>query len=67
MYYKIIEKRIFNCINDFFESKGVDIFDFKDWEISIINSGVIVIGGKLNIGNMVVGKKFKISFKKNEG
>ncbi len=62
MHQKTIEKRIFNCLGDFLESKGIDTSDFKDRETSILNSGVIVTGGNLNTNNMTVGKKSKISF-----
>ena len=66
MHQKTIEKRIFNCLGDFLESKGIDTSDFKDRETSILNSGVIVTGGNLNTNNMAVGKKSKINFSKKK-
>lgn len=48
-------------LEDFFDSKNIDFFEFKEREISIFNNGVFVIGGNLKVDNIVVGKKFKIN------
>ena len=65
-YFKTIEKRIFNTIADFLDSKNIDSSEFKERETSILNQGVIVTGGNLNTGNIAVGKKAKIGFGKKE-
>lgn len=63
MYMKIIEKRVFNFIEDFLQTKNIDTSEFKERETSILNNGIIVTGnGKLESKNIAVGKKSKINF-----
>lgn len=66
-YIKTIEKRIFNLIGDFLDSKNIDTSEFKERETNILNQGVIVTGGNLSGENIAVGKGSKIDFgKKNK-
>lgn len=60
-YFKIIEKRIFNMLEDFLDSKNIDSSEFKERETSILNNGVLVTGGNLKADNIAVGKKSKIN------
>ncbi len=63
-YMKIIEKRIFNLICEFLDSKNIDTSEFKERETNILNQGVIVTGGNLSGENIAVGKSSKIDFSK---
>lgn len=65
-YFKIIEKRLFNLVGDFLDSKNIDASEFKERETSILNQGVIVTGGNLSGENIAVGKNSKISFGKKK-
>lgn len=65
-YFKTIEKRLFNLIGDFLDSKNIDSSEFKEREATILNHGVIVTGGNLISENLAVGKDSKISFGKRE-
>jgi hypothetical protein len=62
-YFKMIEKRIFNLIGNFLDSKNIDASEFKERETSILNQGVIVTGGNINSENIAVGKGSKIKSK----
>ena len=66
-YFKIIDKRIFNLIGDFLESKNIDPSEFKERETSILNQGVIVSGGSLSGENITVGKGAKFQFGVKKG
>lgn len=66
-YFKIIEKRIFNMLEEFLDNKQIDASEFKERETSILNNGVLVTGGNLKADNIAVGKKSKINtFLKNQ-
>jgi hypothetical protein len=62
-YFKMIEKRIFNLIGNFLDSKNIDASEFKERETSILNQGVIVTGGNINSENIAVGKGSRIKSK----
>lgn len=58
---KTVEKRFFNSLSDFFESKNIDTSEFLQREAKILNNGVIVTGGNLQTENLSVGKRSSIS------
>lgn len=60
-YFKIIEKRIFNMLEEFLDRKNIDASEFKERETSILNNGVLVTGGNLKADNIAVGKKSSIT------
>lgn len=65
-YFKMIEKRLFNLIGNFLDSKNIDASEFKERETSILNQGVIVTGGNIKSENIAVGKSSKIKFGKKD-
>lgn len=55
-YLKTIDKRIFNGIADFLESKNISTAEFREREASVLNQGIIVqSGGVLNGQNVAAG------------
>lgn len=54
-HIKIVEQRLFKATEDFLESKNVDISMFKKRAASIINMGVLNMGGKLEMKKSAVG------------
>lgn len=64
-YLKTIEKRILNSIIDFLEERHIDVSDFKENRIHILNKGIIMSGGEMKAGNISVGKRNKINVTPN--
>jgi len=56
-YLKTIDKRIFNGIAEFLDSKNISTEEFKERESKVLNNGIIVqSGGVLNGQNIATGK-----------
>ena len=53
--YKISQHIIINSISDYLESKGISTEDIKERQTTILNSGVLITGGKVKADNMAVG------------
>ena len=60
-YFKTVEKRIFNTLEEFLDMKNIDTSEFKERETSILNNGVLVTGGNLKADNIAIGEKSKIT------
>lgn len=60
-HMKIIEQRLLKATEDFLESKNVDISTFKKRASSIINMGVLNMGGKLEMSQSAVGSNAQVN------
>ena len=54
-HIKNVEQRLLKATSDFLDSRGVDISDFDDRALQIINSGIVNMGGTNAFGNTVFG------------
>ncbi|MGW9556904.1 hypothetical protein ACWGSK_20590 [Nocardiopsis sp. NPDC055551] len=54
-HIKNVENRLLKATGDFLDSRGVDISDFDDRALQIINSGIVNMGGTNDFGNTVFG------------
>lgn len=54
-HIKNIEQRLLKATGDFLDSRGVDISDFDDRALQIINSGIVNMGGTNDFTNTAVG------------
>jgi hypothetical protein len=54
-HMKNIEQRLLKATSDFLHSRGVDISEFDDRALQIINSGIVNLGGTNDISNSSVG------------
>ncbi|SCK58224.1 hypothetical protein H181DRAFT_05527 [Streptomyces sp. WMMB 714] len=52
---KIIEQRILGAASDFLRDKDIDVSEFDDRALKIINSGIIAFGDNNNFNNNAVG------------
>lgn len=60
-YMKIMEQRLLKATEDFLESKDVDTSMFKKRAASIINMGVLNMGGKVKMKEMAVGSNAQVN------
>ncbi|WP_017582259.1 hypothetical protein [Nocardiopsis valliformis] len=60
-HVKNIEQRLLKATSGFLHSRGVDISDFDDRAMQIINSGIVNLGGTNDISNNVVGHATQIN------
>lgn len=54
-HIKNVEQRLLKATSDFLDSRGVDISDFDDRALQIINSGIVNMGGSNDFTNTAVG------------
>ncbi|MFL1428144.1 MULTISPECIES: hypothetical protein [unclassified Nocardiopsis] len=54
-HMKNVEQRLLKATSDFLRSRDVDISDFDDRALQIINSGIVNMGGTNDFGNTAVG------------
>lgn len=54
-HIKNVEQRLLKATGDFLDSRGVDISDFDDRALQIINSGIVNMGGSNDFTNTAVG------------
>ena len=52
IYLNSIQRRIFDAIIEFLDSKGIDISDLKERKTTILNSGLIVSGDSVETQNL---------------
>jgi hypothetical protein len=56
LFSKVIDKRLFQSLTEFFESKGIDTADLTQRRTTIQNTGVYVGGGgTINAGSIAAG------------
>jgi len=56
MYFKIIEKRLFDSIVSFLDARDIDTSDLKETRTTILNSGIMISGaGSVSAGTLAVG------------
>jgi len=65
-YMKLIEQRLLKATEDFLKSKGVDISTFDKKASSIINMGVLSMGGKIDMKQSAVGHNSQVRFDTRE-
>jgi hypothetical protein len=58
---KIIERRILTAVMEFLGSRGIDTSEFTRQSISIISSGVLNMGGHVEMHNTAVGTGSQVS------
>jgi hypothetical protein len=57
MYAKVVERRIFEALVEFFELHGIATDDLVARQLTILNNGVLVSGqGKVEAGSLAVGE-----------
>jgi hypothetical protein len=54
-HMKVIERCLLRATKDFLKERNVDVSEFEDRELKIINSGILNMGGKNDIKNSAVG------------
>ncbi|MEV0974492.1 hypothetical protein [Microtetraspora glauca] len=59
-HMKLIEQRLLKAAEDFLESRGVDTSAFKKRAASIINTGVLNMGGKTEIKQSAIGANAQV-------
>ncbi|XZF15523.1 hypothetical protein ACTHGU_05260 [Chitinophagaceae bacterium MMS25-I14] len=59
-YLKTVEKRVLNTIIDFLEDHNINVSDFKESVVHILNNGIMMSGGELKADNVAIGNKSKI-------
>lgn len=59
-HMKIVEQRLFKAAEDFLQSKNVDISTFKKQASSIVNMGVLNMGGMLEMSQSAVGSNAQV-------
>ena len=55
MYVKLVEQQILDAVITFLDSRDIDTSDLKQRQTTILNSGVIVTGGRLEAQSLAVG------------
>ena len=58
---KTIERRLLRAVSDFLHSRGVDISEFTDRALNIINSGIFNFGDNNNFSHNAVGDAAQVS------
>jgi hypothetical protein len=59
MYFKLIQKQIFEAIVTFLDDRGIDTSELKERQGAVLNNGVIITGGQIKAQNMAVGARAK--------
>lgn len=57
LYAKVVERQILQAITDFLTDHGIDTSEFTERQTTILNHGIYVTGGSLNVQSMAVGKR----------
>ena len=57
MYMKILERQILDSIIEFLDRRNIDTSDLKERQTTILNNGVIVSGGSVEVDNLAVGER----------
>lgn len=65
-HMKIIEQRVLKTAKDFLEAKDVDTSVFEKQATSIINSGVLNMGGRQEVSQSAVGASTQVVFAEKE-
>jgi hypothetical protein len=55
MYFKLIQKQIFESIVTFLDARDIDTSELKERQGAVLNNGVIITGGEIKAQNMAVG------------
>jgi hypothetical protein len=55
MYFKLIQKQIFESIVTFLDARNIDTSELKERQGTVLNNGVIISGGEIKAQNMAVG------------
>ncbi|MEU4898593.1 hypothetical protein AB0B12_39575 [Streptomyces sp. NPDC044780] len=63
---KTIEQRLLQAASDFLRAKGVDISEFNDRALKIINSGIFNFGDNNNFNNNAVGDAAQVGASANQ-
>ncbi|WP_308124547.1 hypothetical protein [Streptomyces sp. NEAU-YJ-81] len=63
---KTIEQRLLHAAGDFLHARGVDISDFNDRALKIINSGIFNFGDNNNFSNNAVGNAAQVGAPANQ-
>ncbi|MCG9892869.1 MAG: hypothetical protein MH252_17560 [Thermosynechococcaceae cyanobacterium MS004] len=59
MYLKLIERQILDSIVNFLDAHNIDTSDLRARQDTILNNGVIVTGGSVEVQNLTVGERAK--------
>jgi len=57
MYFKLIQKQIFESIVTFLDARGIDTSELKERQGAVLNNGVIITGGEIKAQNLAVGAR----------
>ncbi|MER5418591.1 hypothetical protein [Streptosporangium roseum] len=66
-YMKLIEQRLLKATEEFLESKGIDTSAFSKKATSIVNMGVLSMGGKIDMNQTAVGANAQVNLDTREG
>jgi len=53
--FRLIDRAVLLAVTDFLESSGLDISELRNYQMTILNHGVIQTGGVSMVGNQAVG------------
>ncbi|MEU7985675.1 hypothetical protein AB0B56_12500 [Streptosporangium canum] len=66
-YMKLIEQRLLKATEEFLERKGLDTSAFSKKATSIVNMGVLSMGGKIDMNQTAVGANAQVNLDTREG
>lgn len=58
-FFKETEKKIFNSLINFLESKNIDTWDLSQQQTMIVNNGLMMSGGEIKANNLMTGQMAK--------
>jgi hypothetical protein len=56
MYTKLVQKKVFESIATFLDSRGIDTGELRERQATVLNSGVIITGGEIKAESLAVGQ-----------